>query len=677
MSENPFGFTWCYQETEDDDQQCKVLVIGEPEDVPPLDIDISNILSDKNIAIRPMDGVSQPDANNYHFKLAFDPGILADPSAIAVESADWLVGSDANADGDFVYLLWTGTETLLSYQEAMKVILTGVAAQSIDKITSVDVTISWEFAQGGIQVVDGEKIPEGGDYDENDTLPLTMVQSTGKSNISLYVGFVNCNKVLNTYDEASSLQLRLTNTNLPSAAAPDITFHYDSDINLCSQLVVTLEVGTVEDVPWALGTRDQVNNITISIAGDQWEQNGDIETIEVEGVVQALQWTFIPQGADVVLAARKTMLINLDNIITSHPTGEANLYLSYQYVPGYKDGQFVCQIEKAPLTFDEKVRVGTRKELDGLLNVQDGITLDGGEIQNTGLLKFRSDLDKTGADYPFVFYNQDDDDRYMRLDSNFKLEIAGLPATEFIETEEMLKLRRTGVTGVKDHNTVAFRVGAFEEGVDGRTQLDIALSGDPEEINSWGYDADKTVMSLRADGDVKITGRIKDKTGYVIPVGTVVPYAGSVTDDEGKFVADKVPEGWLMCDGKQFDTSKYPELRNVLDSDTLPNLSCRFLVGAGEIVGEEEIPDQKYELGDRGGSDTITLTVDQMPSHNHAPDGDFKYLLKIDTYNTKGATNSSEDEPNLGYAKALVNKGGGEPFDNRPLYYALNYIIKA
>ena len=46
MSEMPFGFTWCYEETEDEDEQCLVLIIGDPEEVPPLDINISNILSD-------------------------------------------------------------------------------------------------------------------------------------------------------------------------------------------------------------------------------------------------------------------------------------------------------------------------------------------------------------------------------------------------------------------------------------------------------------------------------------------------------------------------------------------------------------------------------------------------------------------------------------------------------
>ena len=529
MSEMPFGFTWCYEETEDDNEQCLVLVIGEPEDVPPLDIDISNILSDKTIAIKPMDGVDQPDANNYHFKLAFVPGILAYPSAIAVESADWSVSSVSNENEDSIYLLWTGAETSLSPQDEMKVILTGVAAQSVEisttatevGATTTDVTISWEFDQGGIEVMSlGTRIPVPDDYDKNTTLTLTMVQSTGKSNIPLYVGFVNCNKVLNTYDEASSLQLRLTNTNLPSAANPDITFHYDAQGNQSSQLVVTLEVGTAEDVPWALGAEDQVNNIAISIAGDQWSQNGDIETIEVDGVVQALQWTFIPQGTDVVLAARKTMLINLGHIITAHPTGEANLYLSYQYVPGYKDGQFVCQIEKAPLTFDEKVRVGTRLDSECLLNVKNGISLDCsgsaiGDIQNVGTLAFRSDTDGTEEDDCAHFYRQSETDPLMRLDKDGKLHF---------RSNSMQKLN------------------LYEE----------------------------------------------------------------------------------LC-----------------------------------------------------GKDTVPLTVKEMPTHNHAPNDTYKYVLKVDDHYTIGDHNDTKDEPHLQSAQALEDRGGGDPHENRPPYYALNYIIKA
>jgi hypothetical protein len=40
----------------------------------------------------------------------------------------------------------------------------------------------------------------------------------------------------------------------------------------------------------------------------------------------------------------------------------------------------------------------------------------------------------------------------------------------------------------------------------------------------------------------KIDGRIKDKTGFLMPVGSILPYAG-----------DSAPEGWLLFDGKEKD----------------------------------------------------------------------------------------------------------------------------
>ncbi|NES45950.1 tail fiber protein [Moorena sp. SIO2C4] len=669
MSEMPFGFTWCYEQTDYEDEQCNVLVIGEPEDVPPLDIKITNILPDNTIAIRPMDGVSQPDREHYHFKLAFLPGVLADPSAIAVESADWLVSSDSNGDEDSIYLLWTGPETMLSYQDTMEVILTGVAAQSTENVdlattvpnsifcqllkvrglediktwffrllsiisgfqnraTTTNVNISWEFDQGGIEVTSPVKIPEGGDYDENFTLTLEMVQSSGKSNIPLYVGFVNCNKVLNTYDEVSTLQLRLTNTNLPTAADPDITFHYDADINLSSQLVVTLEVGPFEEgkednVPWALGTQDQVNNISISIPGDQWQQNGDIETIQVDGVVQGLQWTFIPDGANVVLAARKTMLINLGNIVTSHPTGEANLYLNYQYVTGYKDGQFVCQIEKAPLTFDTKVRVGTRQDLDGLLNVKDGISID-----EDGKLKFDTsyrqmiDLSYDNSIYGIGLQTYT---TYFRSRENFAWYKGGSHSDDKLDPGE-------GGTA-----SMVLKNGS----------LGIGTSDPSQTLDVNG--------SANISGSLDVNGRIKDKTGYVIPVGTVVPYTGS-----------SAPAGWLMCDGTSFDADKYPDLNNVLNSEKVPDLRNRFIVGSGS----------DYATNDTGGQKTVTLTLDQMPSHNHAPDEYYTYLLKVDGHYTTDKTDDTGSEPNLHSAKATLSKGGGQAHENRPPYHALNYIIK-
>ncbi|NEO80120.1 hypothetical protein [Moorena sp. SIO4G3] len=105
-----------------------------------------------------------------------------------------------------------------------------------------------------------------------------------------------------------------------------------------------LEVGTVEDAPWALATEDKLNDISVEIEGDKWEYKSQ-QTIVVESITKAIQWSFIPNNAaDVILAPQETMLINLKNIVTNHPTGQANLYLYYKRVKDYKDGKFTCQI---------------------------------------------------------------------------------------------------------------------------------------------------------------------------------------------------------------------------------------------------------------------------------------------------------------------------------------------
>ena len=55
--------------------------------------------------------------------------------------------------------------------------------------------------------------------------------------------------------------------------------------------------------------------------------------------------------------------------------------------------------------------------------------------------------------------------------------------------------------------------------------------------------------------------------------------------------SDAIPSGWWLCDGQ----NGTPDLRN------------RFIVGAGS----------NYVVGNTGGSDTVTLNANQIPSHTH------------------------------------------------------------
>jgi hypothetical protein len=81
----------------------------------------------------------------------------------------------------------------------------------------------------------------------------------------------------------------------------------------------------------------------------------------------------------------------------------------------------------------------------------------------------------------------------------------------------------------------------------------------------------------------------------------------------------------------------------------------KFLLGAGDT----------YTAGTTGGSATHTLTVDEMPSHQH----------KLLNYNTGGGAssftnNSVNAEGNTGYASNVRTdfSGGGQPHNNMPPY---------
>lgn len=399
----PFAFSWCYDVINQGEQErCNILQIADPADVAPLQINISNVLIEdpESITIKPI-LEEVPNEQHHHFKLQFSKVI--DASKIAVEGNNWLISSSSNDNEEIVYLLWQGEEMTLSPgdTQTIEIILTGVATpsnQSAVKTGTTEVTFYWDIESENYWDINSERIespiPPPSKYFNNKTLVLDMKKVTGTSNIPLYVGFVNGNKVLNTHEEANSLQLRVTNTNLPGMTDPDyITFYHDpdEDSSNSSKLVVTLEA---EDqahagilAPWALGGSDLVKNIGIAVhvAGETelWNIDNDSqpEKIEVGGETKGWKWTFTPQS-EVVLQPQDTILIDLTNIITAHPTGETNLYLGYENVPNYQDGQFVCQIEKAPLLYDEKVRVG--KEQTAVFGTREDVLKIESELEVTG-----------------------------------------------------------------------------------------------------------------------------------------------------------------------------------------------------------------------------------------------------------------------------------------------------
>lgn len=126
--------------------------------------------------------------------------------------------------------------------------------------------------------------------------------------------------------------------------------------------------------------------------------------------------------------------------------------------------------------------------------------------------------------------------------------------------------------------------------------------------------------------------------GESLPIGSVIMWAGTL---------ETIPTGWHLCNGE----------------DGTIDLRGMFALGAGGT----------YNLGDTGGSEEVTLTVEQMARHSHSLSG----LMKPD--NSSGSLLKQGDGTIFRYAISNVTTnyaGSSQPHPNMPPYKALYYIQK-
>jgi microcystin-dependent protein len=142
---------------------------------------------------------------------------------------------------------------------------------------------------------------------------------------------------------------------------------------------------------------------------------------------------------------------------------------------------------------------------------------------------------------------------------------------------------------------------------------------------------------------------------FGIPIGTVIDFAG-----------ENPPDGYLLCNGQTFSASEYPELYNVIGNVwggdgtffKVPNLERKTTIGSGG-VGTNGIDNY---LGAIGGSESIILEKENIPSHKHSytsvveGDGGVSSLIPIDG-NLSYSVNITDD----GTADGLNSGDAGRP----------------
>ena len=162
------------------------------------------------------------------------------------------------------------------------------------------------------------------------------------------------------------------------------------------------------------------------------------------------------------------------------------------------------------------------------------------------------------------------------------------------------------------------------------------------------------------------------------------PYLAEIRIFAGNFA----PTGWAFCDGQILSISQNTALFSLLGTTyggdgrttfALPDLRGRAPVHMGQGPGLSN-----YSIGQVGGQENTTLTINQLPAHNHlvacdnsgattsSPAGAIPANAGINAVDQYFSSRSSTGTLS---PSALQNTGSGQPFPNQGPYLALSFII--
>jgi microcystin-dependent protein len=138
------------------------------------------------------------------------------------------------------------------------------------------------------------------------------------------------------------------------------------------------------------------------------------------------------------------------------------------------------------------------------------------------------------------------------------------------------------------------------------------------------------------------------------------------------------PKGWALCDAQLMPINQNQPLFALLGTTyggdgrvnfALPDLRGRIAIHGGN----------GHTLGERGGTDSVTLNIQQLPTHLHQLNAsNVNSDSPVPTSDLLGQFNNGYRQPSNLIAldpSTVSNTGGSQAHENRQPFLALNYSI--
>jgi microcystin-dependent protein len=146
------------------------------------------------------------------------------------------------------------------------------------------------------------------------------------------------------------------------------------------------------------------------------------------------------------------------------------------------------------------------------------------------------------------------------------------------------------------------------------------------------------------------------------------------------FAGNFAPAGWMFCEGQLLPISEYETLFNLIGTTYGGDGQSTF--GLPDLRGRVPIHQGNgFTLAESGGVETVTLTVQQIPAHNHAMLASTNLATESNPQNhllsqTRAVDLYVEDVPQTAMSPNMLGTtGGSQPHDNFQPYLCINFII--